>query len=270
MDYSYVSTTLRQMPPDTLPIGLPINGEIHKHYKARGLSLRARRSVGKILNKEPVDFYNLTQTILDATVESLGPFSHRKDFPPKLLDTLSSIDREYICWMAVLNNYRPPYDNLLVRPIDFKCTFCGHMDIGRHDPWDMIVINVDPKSWRVEGPQIRYPFEHLGQTYMATLVTGRIEYSLSTEKGEMEDRMAKLLPQLIVADANGVPQPFSFEYLENQDFIFSDRLYRSLSLTPKPGLDMELTFTCPKCQRVQKEVSSFLPFLSCGDEAADD
>ena len=265
MSYSYTSTTLRQMPPDTLPIGLPIGGEIHKHYKARGLSLKARRAVGKILNKDSVDFYNLTHTILDETVESLGPFSSRKDFPPKLLDMLSSIDREYICWMVVLENYRPPYDDLLVRNVNFKCTTCGHPDVGRHDPWDLIVNNVDPKSWQVEGSQIRYPFDHLGKGYLATLVTGRIEYSLSTEQGEMEERMAKLLPQLIVADAAGVPQPFTFEFLENQNFIFSDRLYRSLSLDPKPGLDPELSFTCPKCRQVQKEMSSFLPFLSGGD-----
>jgi len=269
MSYVFVEHTLRQMPPGTLPIGLPHAGEIHKNFKVKGLTSRARRQVAKIMGKTPVNAYALGQVILEECVEVLGPYQ-QKDFPPKILDHLSAIDREYLCWMAVLNNYQPPYDDLLVRSIDFQCERCGHYDTGILDPWDLKVVNVDPKSWDLQGSQIRYEFLHQGTKYWATLVNGRIENSIATEQGELEDRMAKLLPQLIVANEQGMPQPFTFEDLERRDFIFTDTLYEALTLRPLPGVDPILRFVCPKCKHVQREVFSYLPFLSSGSAARRD
>ncbi len=261
-EYAYERKKLKDLPePLILPVGFPFQGQLQRECEIKGLPLKTRRKLGRILQAQKIDLHAVSSCILEDCLVRVGPYrAGEKPIETAILDQLPIVDREFICWMAVMENYRPPYDEFALREIPAECIICGHREHIEYDPWRHTgAYIVGPEYWELGEASISYQFTFMDQEHRAIVPTGLSEKAMSGSDDPTEN-IAKYISQVVI-EVDGKPSPYRKAFIEEQPFFWVDRLFKACNLDPKPGIDSSWEMDCPKCGNKISEVVSFIPFL---------
>ena len=271
----YTTTTTTLGEAHTLPIGLPVEGQLHHNYAIKGLSAGGRRKLSLLFSKtsesqmySPELFYDAVNTILKDGLLEVGPYKREQHasgkaatIPGEVLGTLTSIDREFLAWKIILDNYTGEFADMAIHDITIPCE-CGESCTASIDPNTMECVYPDPAFWRVEDQLITYDVEHRGKEMTVIVPNGRIEKSLPSQE-DVFGRLMAAIAQL-VKRYDGKTFPFTPKALNQMSCLVQDQISRAMRLDPIPGLDSIVQIPCDRCGRMAEGPISFLPFLSAG------
>jgi hypothetical protein len=176
----------------------------------------------------------------------------------QILNVMPAIDRDYVCWMAILENYREPYREHGLRKVPISCE-CGYSGDGNLDAWTIKCVEIDPKFWTVCGASLQYTVDFEGPL-VVQVPHGITEKSL-LNSDDPHERMADYISRIVVS-WKGKVAPFTPEKLDDMSVVLVDILQEVVTLDPKPGVENMFAFKCPACGKDKEDFLTYLPFLS--------